>query len=62
LSGIKVCTVNVAAHEEMLREPAVQVMAEQLKDTLHRMERGESFNARVGGTGVNNKVTPIRLA
>ena len=59
LSGIKVCTVNVVAHEEMLREPAVQVIAEQLKDTLQRMERGESFNARVGGTGVNNNVTSI---
>ncbi len=57
LSGIKVCTVNVAAHEEVLREPAVLVMAEQLKDGLHRIEQGESFNPRVGGTEVNNKVT-----
>jgi thioesterase domain-containing protein len=59
LSGIKVCTVNVAAHEEMLREPAVHVMAEELKDILHRMKQGESFNARVGGTGVNDDMTSI---
>jgi thioesterase domain-containing protein/acyl carrier protein len=55
LSGIEVCTVNVVAHEEMLREPAVEVMAEQLKHALyHRIEKGDSFNALVGGAGVND--------
>jgi thioesterase domain-containing protein len=57
LSGIKVCTVNVVEHTEMLREPAVQVIAEQLKNALQSMEEGNSFDARVGGTGVNNYVT-----
>ena len=41
--GVTICTVNVAAHEAMLREPAVQVMAEHLgkhlNDALHRMEQ-----------------------
>jgi thioesterase domain-containing protein/acyl carrier protein len=34
LSEIKICTVDIAVHDEMLREPAVQVVAEQLKDIL----------------------------
>ena len=37
-SEIKICTVNVAAHDEMLREAAVRVMAEQLKDTMSHIE------------------------
>jgi thioesterase domain-containing protein/acyl carrier protein len=42
LSGIRVCIVD-AAHKEMLREPAVQVVAEQLKDALRRIEKSELF-------------------
>ena len=45
LSGVKICTVNGTAHEEMLREPAVGVIAAQLSNTLRRMERGDSFHA-----------------
>lgn len=41
-----------AVHEEMLREPAVQVIAEQLKDALHRTGNGKSSNVRGGGAGV----------
>jgi thioesterase domain-containing protein/acyl carrier protein len=54
LSGVKVCTMNVAAHEAMLREPAVEVMAEQLKDALHCFEKDHSFDTCVGGAGVNH--------
>jgi thioesterase domain-containing protein len=48
LSGVKVCMVN-STHFEMLREPAVQVIAEQLKSALDPIERDESFHARVNG-------------
>ncbi|MGB8538132.1 MAG: condensation domain-containing protein [Acidobacteriaceae bacterium] len=34
-SGVTICTVNVAAHEAMLREPAVQVMAQHLAKHLN---------------------------
>lgn len=44
LSEIKICTVNVEVHDEMLREPAVQVIAEQLKGMLHQIE-GDSLDA-----------------
>jgi thioesterase domain-containing protein/acyl carrier protein len=44
LSEIKICTVNVAVHDEMLREPAVRVMAEQLKDTMSHIEKGDSIH------------------
>jgi thioesterase domain-containing protein/acyl carrier protein len=44
LSEIKICTVNVAVHDEMLREPAVRAMAEQLKDTMSHIERGDSIH------------------
>jgi len=46
LSGVEVHMVD-ASHEEMLREPAVQVIAEQLKGALHRLEKRQIF-ARVG--------------
>jgi len=49
LSGIKVCTVNILGHWELLREPAVQAIAEQLKSALHRIEKDESFHASVNG-------------
>jgi hypothetical protein len=38
-----------STHFEMLREPAVQVIAEQLKSALDPIERDESFHARVNG-------------
>jgi thioesterase domain-containing protein len=38
LSGTEVRIINVQAHEEMLREPAVQMIAEQLKEALRRVE------------------------
>jgi hypothetical protein len=44
LSEIKICTVNVAVHDEMLREPAVRVMAEQLKDTMSHIEKRDSIH------------------
>jgi len=47
LSGIQICGVNVTAHEEMLREPAVQVMAEKLKGILQHIEMGKAVHARV---------------
>jgi thioesterase domain-containing protein len=47
LSEIMICTVNVAVHDEMLREPAVRVMAEQLKDTMSHIEKGDSFHGSV---------------
>ena len=46
-SEVKICTVDVAAHDEMLREPAVRVMAEQLKDTMSHIEKGVSFRDSV---------------
>ena len=45
-SGVEVHMVD-SSHEEMLREPAVQVIAQQLKDALHRLEQRQFF-ARVG--------------
>ena len=45
LSGVKICTVNDTAHEEMLREPAVEVIAAHLKNALRHMENGDSFHA-----------------
>ncbi len=54
LSGVRVCTVNIAAHMEMLREPAVELIAEQLRDALHRIEKGSSLSACVGGAGVKD--------
>jgi thioesterase domain-containing protein/acyl carrier protein len=39
LSGVRVCTVNVEAHEQMLREPAVNAIAKQLNDTLSSLEK-----------------------
>lgn len=53
LSGVKVCMVN-GVHEEMLREPAVQAIAKQLKDTLHHITDGRSSSMRVGGAGDKN--------
>jgi hypothetical protein len=47
LSGVTVCTVNVTAREEMLREQAVQVMAEKLKDAVHQSEKCGSFRTRL---------------
>jgi acyl carrier protein len=38
LSGVKICTVEGAAHEEMLRDPAIKVIAAYLKDILHYKE------------------------
>src|ERR1700733_4221090 len=46
-SEVKICTVNVAAHDEMLREPAVRLMAEQLKDTMSHIAKGDSFDGNV---------------
>ena len=37
-SGVEIFTVNVAAHHAMLREPAVHLIAEHLKEALHCME------------------------
>jgi thioesterase domain-containing protein len=48
MTGVKVCTVNVALHEEMLREPAVRVLAEKLKEALHRIETGDFLDAHIG--------------
>ncbi len=45
-SGVEVHLVD-SSHEEMLREPAVQVIARQLKDALHHIEKRQCF-ARVG--------------
>jgi len=39
LSGVKLCIVNIGEHMEMLREPAVQVIADQLRG----VEQDESF-------------------
>jgi thioesterase domain-containing protein/acyl carrier protein len=39
LAEVKVCTVDIVDHMEMLREPAVQMMAEQLMDVLDRIEK-----------------------
>jgi thioesterase domain-containing protein len=61
LSGVKICMVN-AVHEEMLREPAVQVIAEQLKDALHRSGNGKPSNACGGVAGVNNQETVVSPA
>jgi thioesterase domain-containing protein/acyl carrier protein len=47
LSGVKTHTVNVIEHLEMLREPAIQTMAEHLKDALHGTEEGASLPPRV---------------
>jgi thioesterase domain-containing protein/acyl carrier protein len=47
LSTIKICTVNVVAHDEMLREPAVRVIAEQLKEIMPNIEKGNSFHGSV---------------
>ena len=59
LSGVKICMVN-AVHEEMLREPAVQVIAEQLKDALRPTGNGKSSsNVRGGGAGVKNHETVV---
>ena len=48
MTGVKVCTVNVALHEEMLREPAVGMCAEKLKEALHRIETGDFLDAHFG--------------
>jgi thioesterase domain-containing protein/acyl carrier protein len=42
LSPIEICTFTLASHDEMLREPAVQAIAEQLKDRLSHIEKGDS--------------------
>lgn len=44
LSGVKICTVNRDDHAEMLREPAVQRIAEHLKAALHHIEEGGSIH------------------
>jgi thioesterase domain-containing protein/acyl carrier protein len=38
LAEVEICTVNEAAHVEMLREPATKVIAAYIKDALHRKE------------------------
>ena len=61
LSGVRVCIVNIAAHKEMLREPAVQVIAEQLRDALHRIEKGELSQCMRWWSWGQRRVTAICL-
>jgi len=58
LSGVEICMVS-AGHLEMLREPAVRVIAEQLKYALRRIEKDPSFDTRVDGNRINNDETMI---
>jgi len=45
-SGVEIFTVDVAAHHMMLREPAIHLIAEYLKEALHRMEPGHALPGR----------------
>jgi thioesterase domain-containing protein/acyl carrier protein len=59
LSGVRVCTVNIVDHMEMLREPAVQMMAEQLRDVLAHMEKEAFLDTNMNGTGINKNVAAV---
>ena len=43
LSGVQICMVNIDEHTEMLREPAVVPIAEQLNEALRRIEKNRSL-------------------
>ena len=49
--GVEICLVD-AAHEEMLREPAVRAIAEKLRDTLHRLKGRSREDSRLGGDAI----------
>jgi thioesterase domain-containing protein/acyl carrier protein len=46
LSGVKISTLNDAEHREMLREPAVKVIAAQLKTSLRYVDKVDFSSAR----------------
>lgn len=46
LSGVKICIVNDSAHEEMLHESAIKVIAAELKSALYSAESGDFHHAR----------------
>jgi thioesterase domain-containing protein len=50
-AGVEICQVD-AAHEEMLREPAVRTIAEKLRDTLNRLKGRGSEDIRLGGEAI----------
>jgi thioesterase domain-containing protein len=45
--GVEICLVD-AGHAEMLREPAVRIIAEKLRDTLHHVKGRGSEDTRLG--------------
>jgi thioesterase domain-containing protein len=49
--GVEICLVD-AAHEEMLREPAVRIIAEKLRETLPCLKGRNSENTRIGGNAI----------
>jgi len=49
--GVEICLIN-AAHEEMLREPAVRTIAEKLRDTLRHLKGRSPEGARPGGDAI----------
>jgi hypothetical protein len=46
LSGVQISTVNTDEHNEMLREPAVRLLAEQLNEALRHIEESHSSHVR----------------